>query len=145
MIQAGAYVKEEVCRGFIIMVTNATDLQPYCARALYAAFKENFDQAETSLATVAIWGIGEFGELLQAGQGGPLMEGETWSSVSDADIVSLLEAVLRQPKVDHGVKEYTVTALMKLTARLPAQVRGAAGRLGSGRQQEGAGCEPGIG
>ena len=35
MIQAGQYVKEEVCRALIIMVTNTPDLQHYVVRECY--------------------------------------------------------------------------------------------------------------
>lgn len=35
LTQAGAYVKEEVCRAFIVLVTNAPDLHGYAVRAMY--------------------------------------------------------------------------------------------------------------
>jgi hypothetical protein len=37
--------------------------------------------------------------------------------------VALLEALMRKPKLPPAVKEVALTAAMKLTARLPSQVR----------------------
>lgn len=36
--QAGIYVKGEVLRSLVVVVSNATDLQGYAVRALYRAF-----------------------------------------------------------------------------------------------------------
>jgi hypothetical protein len=44
--------------------------------------------------------------------------------VSEGDVVGLLEAVLRLPKLAAAAREVALTAAMKLTARLPSQVRG---------------------
>lgn len=43
-------------------------------------------------------------------------------SASEADVVLLLESVLRRPKLPAAVKEVVLTAAVKLTARLPTQV-----------------------
>jgi hypothetical protein len=57
-----------------------------------------------------------------AGRGGPLLDGELPAAVSEADVVGLLEAVLRLPKLAAAAREMALTAAMKLTARLPSQV-----------------------
>jgi hypothetical protein len=62
-----------------------------------------------------------------AGRGGPLLDGESAQSISEADVVGLLEAVLRLPKLAAAAREVALTAAMKLTARLPSQVRGRGG------------------
>lgn len=36
--QAGIYVKEEVLRSLVVVISNANDLQGYAVRALYRAF-----------------------------------------------------------------------------------------------------------
>jgi hypothetical protein len=59
-----------------------------------------------------------------AGRGGPLLDGEAPQSVSEGDVVGLLETVLRLPKLAAAAREVALTAAMKLTARLPSQVRG---------------------
>ncbi len=63
-------------------------------------------------------GAGEFGELLLADAGGYILEGEQSISASPAEMVALLEAVLRRPGLSPAEREYTLTALMKLSARL---------------------------
>ena len=61
---------------------------------------------------------GEFGELLLADAGGYILEGEQSISASPSEMVALLEAVLRRPGLSAAEREYTLTALMKLSARL---------------------------
>jgi hypothetical protein len=41
------------------------------------------DIAETSLLITALWCIGEFGEMLLPGVGGPLLEGEPACNAAD--------------------------------------------------------------
>ena len=60
MSQAGAYVKEEVCRALSVLVTNAEQLHGYAARSSYTALKGNINQAELSLIMVSTWFLGEF-------------------------------------------------------------------------------------
>ena len=61
---------------------------------------------------------GEFGELLLADAGGYILEGEQSISASPANMVGLLAGVLRRPGLGPVEREYTLTALMKLSARL---------------------------
>ena len=58
MIQAGAYVKEEVVRALIVLISNATDLHGYCARAMYRTLQTNLATAEPALVTATTWVIG---------------------------------------------------------------------------------------
>lgn len=61
MQQAGAYVKEEVCRALIVLISNAPELHGYTARSMYRALKDSADQAELtlSLVTSTCWFLGE--------------------------------------------------------------------------------------
>jgi hypothetical protein len=67
MSQAGPYVKEEVCRALVVLVTNAAELHAYAARRMFAAARERLDSAAPSLLTTALWTVGEFGEMLLPG------------------------------------------------------------------------------
>lgn len=60
MQQAGAYVKEEVCRALIVLISNAPELHGYAARSMYRALKDSVDQAELtlSLVTSTCWFLG---------------------------------------------------------------------------------------
>ncbi|MEW5304167.1 MAG: hypothetical protein WDW36_006798 [Sanguina aurantia] len=121
MLQAGQFVKEEVARALLVIITNANELHGYAVRTLYRALLMNLDSAETSLVITAVWVIGEFGEMLLPGQGGALLDAEPALTVQESDIVTLVERVLRL-KPAEICKEFALTCLMKLTARLPSQL-----------------------
>lgn len=123
MSQAAVYVKEEVCRAFIVLITNATELQGYAVRSLYRALSADTDYADASLVITSVWAVGEFGDLLLPSAGGALLDGEAPLTVSDAEIVGTLEAIIKRTNLEPVCKQYALTALMKLTARLPAQVQ----------------------
>lgn len=55
------------------------------------------------------------------GGGGALLPGEEPLSVSGAEVVSLLESALQKPKLAAQCRDYALTALMKLSARVPDQ------------------------
>lgn len=60
MQQAGAYVKEEVCRALIVLISNAPELHGYAARSMYRALKTSIDDAglNLSLVTSTCWFLG---------------------------------------------------------------------------------------
>uniref|UniRef100_A0A383VEJ1 AP-1 complex subunit gamma n=1 Tax=Tetradesmus obliquus TaxID=3088 RepID=A0A383VEJ1_TETOB len=121
LVQAGAHVKEEAVRALIVLISNAEDLHGYAVRALYGAVKQHLNTAAPSLLVAGGWCIGEFGEMLPTGRGGALLDGESPQAVGEADVVGLLEALLRLPKLAAAAREVALTAAMKLTARLPSQ------------------------
>lgn len=65
------------------------------------------------------WCIGEYGEMLLPGSGGPLADGETSIPASESEIVDLLNGLLGY---NDASKQYILTALMKLSAKLSTQV-----------------------
>lgn len=67
LVQAGAYVKEEVVRALIVLITNAPELHAYAARSAFRALTSNFNTAAPSLCEACLWCIGEFGEMLPPG------------------------------------------------------------------------------
>jgi AP-1 complex subunit gamma-1 len=58
MTQAGAYVKEEVWRAFIVLLTNSPELHAYAARSLFRALRDNLATAQLSLLATSTWYIG---------------------------------------------------------------------------------------
>jgi len=62
---------------------------------------------------------GEYGELLLGKADAPLQDGEQPLSVSSQELVSLLESVLSKVTIGPVGREYALTALMKLSTRLP--------------------------
>ena len=58
MVQAGAHVKEEVCRALVVLVSNAPELHAYAVRQMYTALKTNREQLALSLLMVTTWFLG---------------------------------------------------------------------------------------
>mmetsp|Transcript_434 Transcript_434/g.1115 ORF Transcript_434/g.1115 Transcript_434/m.1115 type:complete len:863 (+) Transcript_434:107-2695(+) len=122
MVQAGAHVKDEVCRSFIVLITNAPGLHAYSVRSLYRSLKANLATAESSLLCCGLWCIGEFGEMLLPTAGQPLIDKEPPLRCSEKEVVDLLTAILSRKHLDLSVREHALTAAMKLTARYPSEV-----------------------
>eukprot|EP00898_Chlorokybus_atmophyticus_P001919 jgi/Chlat1/2728/Chrsp182S02896 len=116
MSQAGNYVKDEVSRSFVILVANASDLQGYAVRALYRALTA--DRTQQSLVQVGVWCIGEYGDKLVAGTG--MLQGEEPLQPTEAQVVELVEGLLKDPTLTAASREFILTALMKLTSRYPS-------------------------
>lgn len=51
-----------------------------------------------------------------------LLEDEVGLNISEKQVVDLLEEILRKLSFDVVIKEYTLTALMKLTPKLRTQI-----------------------
>lgn len=62
---------------------------------------------------------GEYGELLVSR--GKLLEGEDALTVSEEEVVSVLESVLNRPSLTPQCRNYALTALMKLSVRFGSQ------------------------
>lgn len=62
---------------------------------------------------------GEYGELLLGKADAPLQSGEEALSVSSQELVQVLQTVLSRPTIKPVGREYALTALMKLSTRLP--------------------------
>ncbi|KAF9129646.1 clathrin associated protein complex large subunit [Mortierella sp. 14UC] len=110
---AGNYVREEMLAAFIRLVTQTSELQGYTVQKLYSALKEDISQESLTLA--GVWVIGEYGDILV--QGGNYEEEELAREVSEADVIELLESILAGPFANQILREYIITALMKLTSR----------------------------
>ena len=66
--------------------------------------------------------VGEFGELLMPGAAGYILAGEAPVNASPGDVVALLRRVIARPDLPIAAREYALTSLMKLSARLPGVV-----------------------
>ena len=118
LTQAGKHVPEEATRALIKNVTNAPAIQGYACRQFYRALLDNLDSHAPSLATTAIWCLGEYGDLLVA-KGG-MLEGEPPLSVAADEVLTAMSLVLQNPLLAADVKVMALTAAMKLSTRVPA-------------------------
>eukprot|EP00899_Mesostigma_viride_P002184 jgi/Mesvir1/11967/Mv00286-RA.1 len=111
--QAGNYVKEEVCRNLIILISNTLELQGYSVRAFYKALVT--EKGQSSLVNVGVWCIGEFGEMLTSETN--MLTGEEPLQVSEQEVVRLLESLLTSLNTGLVSREYILMALIKLSGR----------------------------
>ena len=141
---AGAFVEQEVINHFVKIVTTAPpELQTYTVRKLYQLIKTEGDKAHSQegLIQAAFWSIGEYGDVLVGSTntsglfGGLIGEDSTGSAAdpeetqakislgelgiapTERDVVDLIEFILKGPWATETVKEYALTALMKLISR----------------------------
>jgi AP-1 complex subunit gamma-1 len=62
LCEAGKFVKDDVWHALIVVISNASELHGYTVRALYKSVL-TYSEQET-LVRVAVWCIGEYGDLL---------------------------------------------------------------------------------
>ena len=121
---AGQHAGEEDLRGACALVANAPELHGYACRQLYRALADFPPSAVASTARVltlfGVWTIGEFGDLLVSPEAlvvAPLLEGEEPIVVTDTDVASLWEALMRDPGADVPLRAALVMAAAKLSQR----------------------------
>ncbi|KAI4382590.1 hypothetical protein MLD38_008536 [Melastoma candidum] len=114
--EAGNFVKVEVCHALIVVITNATDLHGYAVRALYKAFQASDEQE--SLTRVAVWCVGEYGDMLVNNVG--MLDLEDPVTVTESDAVDLVETAIKRHTSDATTKAMALVALLKLSSRFPS-------------------------
>ncbi|KAG2707450.1 hypothetical protein I3760_05G148600 [Carya illinoinensis] len=115
--EAGNFVKDEVWHALIVVISNASDLHGYTVRALYRAFQTSAEQQET-LVRVAVWCIGEYGDLLVKNVG--VLDIEDPITVTESDAVDVVEVAIKHHTSDLTTKAMSLIALLKLSSRFPS-------------------------
>eukprot|EP01122_Echinamoeba_exundans_P007695 TRINITY_DN2423_c0_g1_i1.p1 TRINITY_DN2423_c0_g1~~TRINITY_DN2423_c0_g1_i1.p1 ORF type:complete len:858 (-),score=269.36 TRINITY_DN2423_c0_g1_i1:65-2638(-) len=120
---AGAYVPDVVASNLVALISSGgADLHTYAVQKMYLALSEDITQQ--SLVQVAVWCLGEFGELLLRSTAISLEDaGSQTLSVSESDVTALLSKILRAPTSKTSTKRYVLTAIVKLTARFSPQAQ----------------------
>ncbi|XP_005091259.1 AP-1 complex subunit gamma-1 isoform X2 [Aplysia californica] len=108
---AGNYIKGDVVTIVIQLVSETSSLHAYSVQQLFRALRVHY--TEQPLAQVAAWCIGEYGDLIHS----HCLEDEEPLEVSEDEVISLLEKVLANNNSSVVTKEYSITALMKLSSR----------------------------
>ncbi|XP_073050182.1 AP-1 complex subunit gamma-2-like isoform X1 [Primulina eburnea] len=114
--EAGNYVKDEVWHALIVVITNASDLHGYTVRSLYKTVQTAGEQE--TLARVAVWCIGEYGELLVSNAG--MLGVEDPVTVTEVDAVDVVETVIQRHSADLTTRAMCLIALLKLSSRFPS-------------------------
>lgn len=111
---AGTFIRDSVLGSFIRLTAHAPELQGYTAQRLYSALRKDLSQTSQTLA--AVWVLGEFGETLL--EQGAFTDDDGRHDVSAASLIDLLTSLLESVYADAVTREYTLTALAKLSARI---------------------------
>ncbi|GLT50298.1 hypothetical protein SLA2020_237910 [Shorea laevis] len=114
--EAGNFVKDEVWHALIVVISNASDLHGYTVRALYRAFQTSAEQE--TLVRVAVWCVGEYGDLLVNNVG--MLDIEDPITVTESDAVDIVEVAIKCHTSDLTTKAMAFIALLKLSSRFPS-------------------------
>ncbi|KAH1098331.1 hypothetical protein J1N35_015252 [Gossypium stocksii] len=114
--EAGNFVKDEVWHVLIVVISNASDLHGYTVRALYRAFLTSTEQE--TLVRVAVWCIGEYGDMLVNNVG--MLDIEDPIIVTECDAVDAVEVAIKRHTSDLTTKAMALIALLKLSSRFPS-------------------------
>jgi len=113
---AGNHVKDDICYALIVVLSNTAELQGYSVRSLYKALQSFGKQG--SLVRVAVWCIGEYGEMLVNNVG--MLDGEEPVKVTESDAVGIVEVALNRYSADVTTGAMCLVALLKLSSRFPS-------------------------
>ncbi|KAL6969480.1 hypothetical protein U1Q18_029192 [Sarracenia purpurea var. burkii] len=113
--EAGNFVKDEVWHALIVVISNASNLHGYTVRSLYKAVQISGEQE--SLVRVAVWCIGEYGEMLISNTG--MLDIEEPITVTESDAVDVIENAIRRHTLDLNTRAMCLIALLKLSCRFP--------------------------
>mmetsp|Transcript_10770 Transcript_10770/g.39561 ORF Transcript_10770/g.39561 Transcript_10770/m.39561 type:complete len:868 (-) Transcript_10770:1170-3773(-) len=113
--KAGEYVPDEVCRRLVVTISNATELQGYSVRSLYKVLQTEGKAASQQLMCVAIWTIGEYGEMILNHQ--DELPEEDPMTVTEMEVIDLFESLYRDPLCSSLTRQYLSVALVKLSSR----------------------------
>ncbi|KAG2702101.1 hypothetical protein I3760_06G075000 [Carya illinoinensis] len=114
--EAGNFVKDEAWHALIVVISNTSDLHGYSVRALYRAFQTSAEQE--TLVRVAVWCIGEYGDMLINNVG--LLDIENPITVTGSDAVDIVELAIKRHTSDLTTKSMSLIALLKLSSRFPS-------------------------
>lgn len=111
---AGNYVIDDVVGNLIQLISESTTLHTYTVQQLWKQLMPDL-ATKQPLVQVASWCIGEFGDLLNSNEG----QDASPVNVTPDDIVDMFEKITMNIHMNLTTKEYSTTALMKLSVRFP--------------------------
>lgn len=114
---AGNNLDDSVARTAIIFIAQAEGLQGYAVHRLFRALSD--DTTQNGLLHVAIWCIGEYGSQLLADCPAPEADSASYSALTSAEVLGLLEKCLKMHNADIPLKSLILNSLMKLSVRFP--------------------------
>ncbi|XP_057668080.1 AP-1 complex subunit gamma-1 isoform X2 [Diorhabda carinulata] len=113
LIAAGNYVRDDVITSTIQLISESTSQQAYVSLQLYKALSEDLFNKQP-LTQVAVWAIGEFGDLLL--QASP-DEDNIVVPPTEEEVIDVYQKLLWSPQNTVMTKQYTLMSLTKLSTR----------------------------
>jgi hypothetical protein len=117
---AGSQVEQDVVNHFVkILGTSPLELQAYATKKLYGILRDETTWVQDGLVLVGIWCLGEYGDLVVGNFVVEKDEEEEDVSltVTQKDVLDLLDDICGSGYATDEIKEYVVTALGKLSSR----------------------------
>ncbi|KAH7415274.1 hypothetical protein KP509_14G035400 [Ceratopteris richardii] len=111
--EAGEFVKSDSLYMLIVIISNTPKLHGYTVRLLYNMVGKWKNQE--SFALIAIWCIGEYGEMLvnHAGE----LEIEDPMTITEHEVLDTLEDIAAKSKESINIRVFLLVALLKLSSR----------------------------
>ncbi|XP_064404142.1 AP-1 complex subunit gamma-1-like [Halichondria panicea] len=111
LIKTGEYIRDDLVSTIIAIVSDSADIHVYIVQRLFTALREDISQQP--LTQVALWSLGEYGDLIITGQ----IEGAEPLNVNEDEVLDIVEQVLQSPQSSQSTREYAINAVMKLSTR----------------------------
>lgn len=130
---AGNHCDDSVASSTVAYVCMAPETQAYISHKLFHLLRDELPQVQIALMHVAVWCIGEFGDLLLNSASADVDDDQLanlaalpslrprsdYEPIPVAEILGLLEAVLKSHLATTVTKAYVLTALVKCASKLP--------------------------
>ncbi|XP_060528823.1 AP-1 complex subunit gamma-1 isoform X2 [Cylas formicarius] len=113
LVAAGNYVRDDVIVSTIQLISESTDQQSYMTHQLYKALAEDL-QNRQPLTQVAVWAIGEYGDLLLQTCNN---EESGMERVSEEEVITIYQRLLWSPQNSPTTKQYALMSITKLSTR----------------------------
>lgn len=108
-------VPEDLVPAIVQILADSPDYHGYIGQKCYNMLKNNAH--DTALCQVASWCVGEFGDTIFGGsQIEPPFEG------TSTELLDLLNKVLTFPAATATTRQVALTAVMKLSSRIPSEL-----------------------
>jgi AP-1 complex subunit gamma-1 len=110
---------DNLLSGFVQVVASTPELQGYAVQKLYIAANEAEALSNLcSLLKATYWCMGEFAQMLVAGQ--TMCDDEEPIQVTEDEVLDFFDKTLRDTTIPRTVHQYGLTGLVKLANRLSA-------------------------
>ncbi|EGG18708.1 clathrin-adaptor gamma chain [Cavenderia fasciculata] len=120
---AGNFIPDEVPSNLVQLICSTPELSSYAVQKLYLSVQS--DLTQQPLTQVALWCVGEYGDLLVADKSQLPKEEEGLAlNVNEGQVVDLIEAILKNSSTNQTTRQYALTALIKLSSRFSQSILG---------------------